>query len=42
MRLLERIGMRREAHLQQSLRIDGEWVDDVVFAMLRSEWGRQG
>jgi len=37
-RLLESIGMRREAHFRQSLWFKGEWVDDVVFAMLRAEW----
>lgn len=37
-RLLESIGMRREAHFRQSLFFRGEWVDDVVFALLRDEW----
>jgi len=36
--LLERIGMRREAHFRQSLWFKGEWVDDVVYAVLRTEW----
>jgi RimJ/RimL family protein N-acetyltransferase len=30
--------MRREAHMIESLWINNEWVDDVVFAMLRKEW----
>ncbi len=30
--------MRREAHLVQNERIKGEWVDEVVYAMLASEW----
>jgi RimJ/RimL family protein N-acetyltransferase len=34
----ERLGMRREAHLVQNERIKGEWVDEVVYAMLASEW----
>lgn len=38
MRLLERIGMRKEAHFVKSLWFRGEWVDDVVFAMLGEEW----
>lgn len=38
MRLLERIGMRKEAHFMQSLWFKGEWVDDVVFAILATEW----
>jgi len=37
-RLLERLGMRREAHFHQSLWFKGEWVDDVIFALLRREW----
>lgn len=36
--LLNRIGMRQEAHFRQSLRYKEKWVDDVIFAMLRSEW----
>jgi RimJ/RimL family protein N-acetyltransferase len=38
LRLFERLGFRREAHLRQSLWFKGEWVDDVIFAMLESEW----
>ena len=37
-KLLERCGMRREAHMIDSLWINNEWVDDVIFAMLRREW----
>ncbi len=36
--LLERVGMRREAHHVESLWFKGAWVDDVVFAMLRREY----
>jgi RimJ/RimL family protein N-acetyltransferase len=38
MRLLERVGMRKEAHFVQSLWFKDEWVDDVIFAMLAAEW----
>jgi RimJ/RimL family protein N-acetyltransferase len=38
LRLLERVGMRQEAHFRESLFFRGEWVDDVVFAVLESEW----
>ena len=38
LQLLERTGLRREAHFRESLWLDGEWVDDVVFAMLAREW----
>jgi RimJ/RimL family protein N-acetyltransferase len=43
-RLLEKAKLRREAHMVESLWINGEWVDDVVFAILRKEWeaGRRG
>ena len=30
--------MRREAHLVQNERVKGEWTDEVVYAMLASEW----
>ncbi|MEZ4388056.1 MAG: GNAT family protein [Candidatus Krumholzibacteriia bacterium] len=36
--LLERVGMRREAHFRESLWFKGEWVDDVIFGVLKSEW----
>lgn len=38
-KLLERVGMRREAHFRQSLWFKGEWVDDLVYAVLKSDWG---
>ena len=36
--LLERVGMRKEAHFRKSLWFKGEWVDDIVFGILRAEW----
>eukprot|EP01116_Phalansterium_solitarium_P001592 TRINITY_DN11402_c0_g1_i1.p1 TRINITY_DN11402_c0_g1~~TRINITY_DN11402_c0_g1_i1.p1 ORF type:complete len:193 (+),score=22.37 TRINITY_DN11402_c0_g1_i1:383-961(+) len=36
--LLRKLGLRQEAHHVQSLYCRGEWIDDLVFAMLRSEW----
>jgi RimJ/RimL family protein N-acetyltransferase len=30
--------MRREAHFHKSMWFKGEWVDDVVFGILESEW----
>lgn len=39
--LLRRVGMRQEAHFRESLWIRGEWVDDVVFGILGSEWTRR-
>lgn len=37
-RVLERIGMRREAHFRQNEFVKGEWCDEVVYAVLASEW----
>jgi RimJ/RimL family protein N-acetyltransferase len=36
--LFERAGFRREAHHVESLWLMGEWVDDVIVAMLAREW----
>lgn len=38
MALLPKLGFRQEAHHRKSLWFKGEWVDDVVFAMLGEEW----
>ncbi|HEX7816925.1 GNAT family protein [Dyella sp.] len=38
MKLLARLGMRQEAHFREAYLLRGEWVDDVVFAMLQREW----
>jgi len=38
LRLLEKAGFRREGHMIESLWINGEWVDDMIFALLRSAW----
>ena len=36
--LLERLGMRREAHLKQSLWFKGRWTDEYFYAILKREW----
>ncbi len=36
-KLLERLGFRREAHFVESLYIDGRWVDDLIFAMIEKD-----
>jgi RimJ/RimL family protein N-acetyltransferase len=41
MALMQRIGLRKEAHFVQSLWFKGGWTDDVVFAMLAGEWRSQ-
>ena len=38
-RLMERVGMRREAHnVRDSLHRSGEWLDGLAYALLREEW----
>ena len=37
-RLMERLGMRREAHLRQSQKVKGEWDDEFIYAMIVDEW----
>jgi RimJ/RimL family protein N-acetyltransferase len=37
-RLMERLGMRQEAHFRENEWFKGEWGDEMVFAMLASEW----
>jgi RimJ/RimL family protein N-acetyltransferase len=37
-RLLERLGMRREAHLVENEWVKGEWTDELIYAMLDREW----
>jgi len=38
MAMLRGAGMRQEAHHRESLWLRGEWVDDVIFALLSREW----
>ena len=37
-RVMERLGMRREAHLRENEWVKGEWTDELVYAMLADEW----
>jgi RimJ/RimL family protein N-acetyltransferase len=37
-KVMEKLGMRREAHHVDSMFLKGEWVGAVVGAMLESEW----
>lgn len=36
--LIERLGFRKEAHHKESYYLRGEWVDDIIYALLRCEW----
>jgi RimJ/RimL family protein N-acetyltransferase len=40
-RVLEKLGMRREAHFMENEYIKGEWTDEVVYAILDGEWRAQ-
>jgi RimJ/RimL family protein N-acetyltransferase len=36
--LLERVGMRREAHFRQNMLVKNAWRDEYVYAVLRADW----
>lgn len=38
--LIERLGFRKEAHFKESYYLHGEWADDLIYALLGSEWRR--
>lgn len=40
-RVLERLGMRLEAHLVESEFVKGEWTDEIVYAITEDEWRAQ-
>jgi RimJ/RimL family protein N-acetyltransferase len=37
-KLLDRIGMRKEAYFKKSIWFNNEWTDDVVYAILEEEY----
>ena len=37
-RLMERLGMRREAELREAVYEEGEWLDTYIYGMLADEW----
>ena len=37
-KLVERLGLRKEAHFRKSLWINNEWVDDLIYAIPKEEW----
>ena len=39
-RVLEKLGMRREAHLVENEHVKGEWESELVYAILEHEWHR--
>lgn len=40
-RVLEKLGMRKEAHLIENEWVKGEWQSEVVYALLAREFSRQ-
>ncbi len=40
-RLMERLGMRREAHFRQNCFADGAWDDEYAYAILAEEWAER-
>jgi len=36
--LLEKLRFRKEAHFKKSFRINDQWFDDVLYAILAEEW----
>lgn len=41
LRLCDRLGMRREAHLMENEWFKGGWSDEINFALLEEEWSHQ-
>ena len=41
-RVLEKTGMRREAHFRQDNMIRGKWRDSYLYAVLEDEWSESG
>lgn len=37
-KLVKKLGMRLEAHFKESILLNGEWVDDLIYAILQKEW----
>ena len=40
-KLLNRLGLRQEAHFVKNEYLKGEWTDELVFAMLFDEWNKR-
>lgn len=38
MKLVERLGFRKEAHFKESFYANGQWNDDLIYALLQREW----
>lgn len=40
--VMERLGMRREAHFRHHLLVKGQWDEEYVYALLDEEWAMRG
>lgn len=36
--VMERLGMRQEAHLRETTFRDGQWLDSLIYGLLANEW----
>ncbi len=41
-RVAQKLGMRKEAHLIENIFLKGEWCDSLMFAILKREWNGGG
>ena len=37
-RVMQRLGMRREAHFREHLQVKGRWDEELIYAILEGEW----
>jgi len=37
-KMVEGLCFRKEAHFKESILVNGDWLDDVVYALLKDEW----
>lgn len=40
-RVMEKLGMRREGHLRETIWKDGQWYDEYIYAILAHEWSME-
>src|SRR5215207_237635 len=40
-RVMEKLGMRREGHMRETIWKDGQWYDEYTYAILAHEWSTQ-
>lgn len=37
-RVMQRLGMRKEAHFREHMQVKGRWDEELIYAILESEW----